>query len=98
MYLPPARWTVGSVSGPVPQIHSLTPPLYNTTLGVLAVEGHNALGRQTRLWCAEVNACRRLHGTDVMTAVSQTIPSGHRAAPRRMYAFAPHGALRAATV
>jgi hypothetical protein len=30
---------------------------------------------------------------EVVTAVSQTIPSGHRAAPRHMYSFHPHGAL-----
>jgi hypothetical protein len=42
--------------------------------------------------------CRRLRGTDVVIAVSQTFPSGHRAAPRRMYVFHPYGALLVVTV
>jgi hypothetical protein len=33
--------------------------------------------------------CRRLHGNEVVIAVSRTIPSRHRAAPRRMYVYLP---------
>jgi len=39
------------------------------------------LGRQTGSTKPRCEAsCRRLHGTEVVIAVSQTIPSGHRAA------------------
>jgi hypothetical protein len=66
-------------------------PRRNPTTGVLVTEG-NVLGRQTGLWSTEAKAsCRRVHGTEVLTAVPQTIPSGHRAAPRRMYGFYSHG-------
>jgi hypothetical protein len=41
--------------------------------------------------------CESLHGTEAVTAVSQMIPSGRRAAPPRMYAFYPYGALRVVT-
>jgi hypothetical protein len=37
---------------------------------------------------------RRLHDTEVVTAVWLTVRSGHREAPRRMYAFHLYGALR----
>jgi hypothetical protein len=40
----------------------------------------------------------RLHSTEVVIAVSQTIRSGHGATPRRMYAFHRHGALLVVTV
>jgi hypothetical protein len=43
-------------------------------------------------------SCRRLHGTEVVIAVSQTIPSGHQAAPSRMYASHTHWVLLAVTV
>jgi hypothetical protein len=42
-------------------------------------------------------SCRRLHGTEVVI-VSLTVPLGHRAAPRCMYTFHPHGALLVVTV
>jgi hypothetical protein len=42
--------------------------------------------------------CQRLYGTEVVIAVSQTIPSGHRAAPHDMYAFHPHGTLLVVTL
>jgi hypothetical protein len=38
-----------------------------------------------------------LRGTEMVAAVSQTIPSGHLAAPRRVYAFYPHSDLLVAT-
>jgi len=74
--------------------------LQETTLGVLVAEGVNVLGRQSRLWSTEAKVWGivRLHGTEVVTAVSQTIPSGHRAAPRCVYALHPHGALLVVTV
>jgi predicted nucleic acid-binding protein len=59
------------------------------------------LGRQTGSTKPRCEAsCRRLHGTEVVIAVSQTIPSGHRAAPRHtsMYAFHRYGALVVMTV
>jgi hypothetical protein len=62
----------------------------------VAEEG-NVLGRRTGLWSTKAS-WRRLHDTEVVTAVSQTTPSGHRTAPRRVYAFHPHGALLVVTV
>jgi hypothetical protein len=47
--------------------------------------GVNILGQQTGLWSTEAKVqgivCRRLHGTEVVIAVPQTIPSGNGATP-----------------
>jgi hypothetical protein len=50
---------------------------------------NRSLTTEAKMWAS----CQGLHGTQVVIAVTQTIPSGHRAAPSRMYAFHPHGAL-----
>jgi hypothetical protein len=34
-------------------------------------------------------SCQRLHNPEVVIALSQTIPSGHRAAHHRMYNYLP---------
>jgi hypothetical protein len=48
---------------------------------------------------AEYELCQGAKdGTEVLTTVSQTVPSGHREAPRRIYAFRPLGALLVMTV
>jgi hypothetical protein len=41
--------------------------------------------------------CGGLQSTEVVTAVPQTIPSNQQAAPCRMFAFYPHGALSVVT-
>jgi hypothetical protein len=76
-------------------------PLHNPTLGGLVARGVTSCdGKQgsgpPKLRCEA--SCRRLHGNEVATAVSQTTPLGHRATPRRMYAFRPHGALLVVTL
>jgi hypothetical protein len=68
--------------------------LQNPALGVLVAQGVTSCDVKQDSGPLKPRceaSCRRLRGTEVVTAVSQTIPSGHRAAPRRMYAFHPHG-------
>jgi hypothetical protein len=65
-------------------------PLQNPTLGVLIAEGGMFLGGDQgsgppKSRCEVL--CWGLHGAGVMMAVSLIIPSGHQAAPYRIYAF-----------
>jgi hypothetical protein len=60
--------------------------LKNPTLGFLIAEADDVLGRRTGSDPAKPKneaSFRRLYDNEVVVAVSQTIPSGHRAAPRR---------------
>jgi hypothetical protein len=73
----------------------------NPTLGFLVLEGGNVLGQQTGLWSTEA----KLWGIVLKAAWHWggdssvgNVPSGHRAAPRRMYDFHPHGALQMVTM
>jgi hypothetical protein len=76
-------------------------PLQNPNLGAHVAEG--VTSQDGEQGCGPPKprceaSCRRLPGTEVVTAVSQTSPSGHRAAPHCMYALHPHGALLVVTV
>jgi hypothetical protein len=69
---------------------------FRIPLGILIVKGVTTLdskrGSGPPKPRCEVS-CQWLHGTGVVIAVLLTIPLGHQAAPRHIYAFHPHGDL-----
>jgi hypothetical protein len=74
-------------------IFTCTLPLQNPTLCALVAEGVNVLVLQKGFWSTETRweaSCRRLHGTEVVITVLQTIPAGHPTAPLRTYTSHPH--------
>jgi hypothetical protein len=64
-------------------------------------KGSKVLGRQTELWFTEAKcevSWQRVHGTEVVIAMSQIISSGHWKAHRHMNNFHLYGTLQVVTV